>query len=60
MGTAEEFLATLALRGGSIVSTSACTDLEIVAAANDGRLFINNHGVGFVLRLQGRESNVTG
>jgi hypothetical protein len=46
---AAAFLSRLALEHGHIVSTSALTAEEINEARNDGRMFVINDGLGFVI-----------
>lgn len=38
--------------GGAIVSTAACSEIEILAAIHDGRMYQDNNGRGFIIRPQ--------
>lgn len=46
----EELMEQLAQKGGSIVTTSDCAQLEIATAAACGRMAINAQSIGFVRR----------
>lgn len=48
-----EFLQRLASEGGAIVSSAACDETEIAAARNEGRFFVDNENLGYVLRRNG-------
>lgn len=45
----EDFLMRLASEGGSIVCTNALTPEQINAARSEGRMYVNEGGIGFVL-----------
>lgn len=37
--------------GGALVRSSDCSEMEIAFSRVDGRFFVNDQGLGFVLRL---------
>ncbi len=45
-----EMFAALTLRGGCIVSSGDCSEMEQAEARTDGRFFVDDEGLGFVLR----------
>ena len=46
-----DFLERLGERGGAIVSSGACSAMEIADARARGDMFVTEEGYGFVLRL---------
>lgn len=52
MTDASAMVATVAKEGGAIVSASACSELEVMAAVHAGRFYTDNTGQGFVIRSQ--------
>ncbi len=52
MKTADELLARLVERGGAIVSSGACSEMEIADARVRGDFYIDSKGMGYVLRLK--------
>lgn len=45
-----EMLDYIATHGGAIVSTAACSEIEILAAIYDGRMYQDNQGQGYIIR----------
>ena len=50
--SADEALARLVQRGGAIVSSNSCSELEIADARARGDFYVDEHGYGYVLRLK--------
>ena len=48
--TMSELIADLASKGGAIVSSNDCSHIEIADARANGRMFVREDGLGFVLR----------
>lgn len=47
---AEELLDQLAAFGGYIVSSGDCSEMEIAHARAEGRMYVNEQGLGFIRR----------
>lgn len=50
--SADELLARLAENGGAIVSSSACSAMEIADAQVRGDFYVDEGGLGYVLRMK--------
>lgn len=48
--TKDELLARLAKEGGCIVSSGSCSQMEIADAQARGDFYVDEQGIGFVLR----------
>ncbi len=46
----EELIEKLGLTGGAIVSSSSCSTMEIADARVRGDLYVDEHGLGYILR----------
>lgn len=52
MKTAEDILARLVENGGAIVSSGDCSELEIADARVRGDFYVDDAGLGYVLRMK--------
>lgn len=50
--SADELLARLVDRGGAIVSSGVCSEMEIADARARGDFYVDSKGLGYVLRLK--------
>lgn len=50
--TADELLARMVANGGAIVSTGVCSEMEIADAHVRGDIYVDEHGLGYVLRMK--------
>jgi len=54
---ARELLNALNCERGAIVSSADCCEMEIAFARTDGRFFVDDDGIGYVLRLKDWRAN---
>ena len=47
-----EMLDMLAKENGAIVSSAACSTMEIAFARKEGRMFVDSNGYGYIVRLR--------
>lgn len=52
MNSADELLARLVERGGAIVSSGSCSEMEIADARVRGDFYVDGNGLGYVLRMK--------
>ena len=48
--TIEDLINDLAVKGGAIVCTNECSEIEIANAMNTDRMVVNKEGLGFIRR----------
>ena len=48
--TIEDLINDLAVKGGAIVCTNECSEMEIANAMNTDRMVVNEEGLGFIRR----------
>ena len=47
----KELLKTLSIQGGALVSSADCSEMEIADAQGRGDWYVDEDGMGFVLRM---------
>lgn len=52
IGNADELIQKLVEQGGAIVSSGDCSEMEIADARARGDFYVDENGMGFVLRLR--------